>query len=99
LVAKLDGCRHLLDAGSMLPWLELKIRREVGLTTEGHEPTKVPDELYADPKNLRDQFIAEKINQGLSLSHISQALNVKVSAIDRVMRRLTETAATQQRVG
>lgn len=94
LLAKLDGSGHLLDAGSLLPWLELKIRREVGLQTEFGTPTAIPDDVFADPKNLRDQFIAEKIKEGFSLAHISQAMNVKISAIERALKRLTETGQT-----
>lgn len=87
LVARLDGSRHLLDVGSMLPWLELKLRRELGLSTDFAHPL-LPDDIYADPSDLRAAFIVEKVKEGFSLAHISQALNIKKANIERVIRQL-----------
>ncbi len=88
LIEKANGSTDLLETGSMLPWLELKIRKEFGLNTGYETSPQVADDLYADPKNLRDQFIAEKIKEGYSLAHISQSLNVKISAIEKAMQQM-----------
>lgn len=88
LIERANGSTDLLEIGSMLPWLELKIRKEFGLSTGYEMAPQVADNLYADPKNLRDQFIAEKIKEGYSLAHISQSLNVKISAIEKAMQRM-----------
>ncbi|KAB2752254.1 hypothetical protein [Brucella anthropi] len=88
LLERANGSTDLLEIGSMLPWLELKIRKEFGLSTGYEMSPQVADDLYADPKNLRDQFIAEKIKEGYSLAHISQSLNVKISAIEKAMQRM-----------
>lgn len=101
LIDRLEGEDDLLEVGSLLPWLELKIRKDIGLSISmpAKEQPILSDDVYADPKNLRDQFIVEKLKQGFSLPHISQALNVKISAIEKAIKKLTgenQVTATNQ---
>ncbi|WP_113154184.1 hypothetical protein [Nitratireductor sp. OM-1] len=42
------------------------------------------------PKELRNQFIAEKLVEGVSPSAISQALQIKRSAVERVSHKLSQ---------
>lgn len=80
LIEQLDGDTHLLTIGSLLPWLELKIRREiVGDETDLLEP---------EDMSLRDTIIAEKAREGIPTAEISQALNIRKTAVERVIGRL-----------
>lgn len=92
LIEKLDGESELLIVGSLFPWLEMQIRKDFGVPIT--EPTDKkafsPVEDWIAPKKLRDEFIAEKLQQGFSMQHISQALNIRVSAIEKAMAKLTE---------
>ena len=82
LLAALGGSRDAFEAGSMLPWIELRIRREVGVETEKAATN--------DTLSLRDRIILEKMREGVSPSDLSQALSLRRGAVDRVIARLTE---------
>ena len=105
LVAKLEGDNHLLTVGSLLPWLEMKIWREVaGIDVSqerhqdkepsadenaSHEKPDVADRAGSQKTDLRDRLIAEQAQAGVSLSAISQAFNIKRVAVERILGRLT----------
>ncbi|MBX8801574.1 hypothetical protein HBA92_12490 [Ochrobactrum sp. MR28] len=92
LLEKLDGEDDLLIVGSMFPWLEMKIRKDLGASiSELTDKEALPrEEGWAAPRSLRDEFIAEKLKQGFSVQYISQALNIRVSAIEKAMTKLAE---------
>lgn len=92
LIEKLDGESELLVVGSMFPWLEMQIRKDFGLSISGLADKKVSQSIedWSAPRNLRNEFIVEKLQQGFSLQHISQALNIRVSAIEKAMAKLAD---------
>jgi hypothetical protein len=83
IVDRLGGSDDPFEAGSLLPWAELLIRKEFG---------SLPQAMSAEPvspKSMRDQFIAEKHREGRTPSEISQALSLRQSTVLRTIDRLT----------
>ncbi len=86
IVDRLQDKADQIEAGSYLPWVEMKARKEL-------EPDPA-----ANPRNrpmlMRDQFIAESIRQGNAVGDIAQALGLSTVAVDRAIRRLSAKANT-----
>ncbi|WP_085025316.1 hypothetical protein [Ensifer aridi] len=82
LIAKLNeaGRFDLLTVGSLLPWLELRIRREV----MGAEAARDLGDT-----SLRDRLIVEQAKSGVSAADLSQAFNLRRGAVERIIARLT----------
>jgi len=81
VIRKLEGSRNPFEAGSLLPWIEMKIRADAAkLATQPHEPQ--------EDGSLRDRIIAENIAAGISTADLAQAMNIKRSAIERIVGRL-----------
>lgn len=80
--AQEDGSVDLLTIGSYLPWLELRIRREIGaeVVAPGQSDT-----------SFRDRLIVEQSQKGISPSDLSQAFGIKRASIERIICRLTAT--------
>lgn len=86
LMEKLDGVRDPFEAGSLLPWVEMAIRREIGIE---------PDHI--SPSWIRDEFILDSIKKGYSTADISQALGLRQKAVERAIGRLTISDADTQK--
>lgn len=88
LLGKLEeeGRNDLLTIGSYLPWLEMRIRRELGVATVDLETQPISDD---NGQSLRDRLIAEQADAGVSISQISQAFGLKRAAVERIIGRLT----------
>jgi len=84
IVERLNGDYDfdLLEADNLLPALELKIREELAIAVDQEQRTT--------PKTLREEIIAEKLRQGISIEQLSQAFHIRASAIRRVMEKLTQ---------
>lgn len=84
LIAKLkgEGKFDLLTVGSLLPWLELRIRSEV---------IGGKAEAEFDDTSLRDRLIVEQSKSGVSAAELSQAFNLRRGAVERIIARLTAT--------
>lgn len=83
LEAKMEGDNHLLTAGSLLPWLELKIWNEiagVNLASDGVTGEDIP---------LRDRLIKEQADAGVSATVLSNAFGIKRATVERIIGRLT----------
>lgn len=102
---------HLLSVGSLLPWLEMRIWREIaGIDlnpalagassrtdqTESHAEAG-ETEFAASPVHVQRAEMAKRlVEEGLSISQISQILNVKRSAVVRILDRLHQAPAVRQ---
>lgn len=89
-----EGEIDLLTIGSYLPWLEMRIRRDLGVAPTGEEvqtahPEENPD--THDNQSLRDRLIAEQVDAGVSVTEISQAFGIKRATVERIIGRLTAT--------
>ncbi|WP_275789668.1 hypothetical protein [Pararhizobium gei] len=60
----------------------------VGLESEGDTSPAAEEETATNPKQLRDDIIAEQLKAGVSEAEISQAIGVRKTAIERVKRKL-----------
>lgn len=83
IIDRLAGSDDPFEAGSLLPWAELLIRKEFG---------SLPQAISAEPvspKSMRDQVIAEMHREGRTPSEISQALSLRQSTVLRTIDRLT----------
>lgn len=94
LVAKAleEGPADLLTIGSYLPWLEMRIRRDLGVASSGEQaPSARSDEhpVNDDNQSLRNRLIAEQAEAGVSVSEISQAFGIKRATVERIIGRLT----------
>jgi hypothetical protein len=76
-----------LEAGSLLPWAEMAIRRELG-SDNGYAATI-----------LRDQLIAEQAAAGISPGQLSQAFNLRRDAIERIIGRLRASSSPLEQTG
>lgn len=54
--------------------------------------TEEQTERHPKAKALRDQFIAEKAREGVDAGEIAQAVNLKRSAVEKVIAQLTGSA-------
>lgn len=54
--------------------------------------TEEPAERHPKAKALRDQFIAEKAKEGVDAGEIAQAVNLKRSAVEKVIAQLSGAA-------
>ncbi len=81
LIRQLEGQLNSLEAGSLLPWLEMRIRSQLssGVTTAG----------MPKPVSIRDTVIAEQAMAGFTTNELSQAFNLKHETIERIVRRLS----------
>lgn len=80
VIRKLEGSRDPFEAGSLLPWIEMKIRADAAkLATRPRGPQE---------DSLRDRIIAENIAAGISTADLAQAMNIKRSTIERIAGRL-----------
>lgn len=77
-----EGKFDLLTVGSLLPWLELRIRSEV---------IGGKAEAEFDDTSLRDRLIVEQSKSGVSAAELSQAFNLRRGAVERIIARLTAT--------
>lgn len=91
LIEKLEGDDSRITAGSWLPWLEMKIRKDIGVIPAEREPEPL------SAKSLRDQIVAEKYREGRSPSEISQALSLRQSTVLRIIDRLKGTVEVSDR--
>lgn len=84
LNAKMEGGdNHLLTAGSLLPWLELKIWREVAGIDLAERDSVAGD------ASLRDRLLFQQAKAGVSPNDLSQAFGIKRAAVERIIARLT----------
>lgn len=89
-----EGDIDLLTIGSYLPWLEMRIRRDLGIAPPREEaPSTRPDEhpVNDDNQSLRNRLVAEQAEAGVSVSEISQAFGIKRATVERIIGRLTAT--------
>ncbi|MCF1470999.1 MULTISPECIES: hypothetical protein [Rhizobium/Agrobacterium group] len=77
VLSKMDDKTNELEAGSLLPWVEPIIRREL-LNEKPPAPTTM----------LRDNFILDSIESGYSTADIAQVLGLSRHAIDKAVYRL-----------
>ncbi|MBB4006225.1 hypothetical protein [Allorhizobium taibaishanense] len=85
---KMEDKTSEMEAGSLLPWIEAIIRREL-LNEKPSAPTTM----------LRDNFIFDSIESGYSTADIAQVLGLSRHAIDKAVYRLKRPihgATTQQ---
>lgn len=100
LGAKVRDWNDALEVGTHLPWLDSVIREEL-LHADKPEPLTAMEGLSAmrgrtsPTRTIRDQFIAQAHAEGFSSADISMALGLRQKAVERTIRRLTSTAATQ----
>lgn len=87
IMDRLQDKADQIEAGSYLPWVEVKARKELDPDT-AENPRK-------RPMLMRDQFIAESIRQGNAVGDIAQALGLSTVAVDRAIRRLSAKANTE----
>lgn len=94
LMARLEGETHLLDVGSLFPWLELTIRRDLGQAigrqddSEGDLPETLDMDVSKTTKQLRDELISHAMSSGQSATDIAQALNLRRVTVERMIGRL-----------
>ncbi|MBT9373436.1 hypothetical protein [Rhizobium sp. CSW-27] len=88
---KLGASRDQFEAGSLLPWIEMKIRRDAERVSATLEAGT------SDTISLRDQIISQKAREGISPADLSQAFNLRRSAIDRIIARLTDEPTVTKR--
>ncbi|MDR6667237.1 hypothetical protein [Rhizobium sp. 1399] len=81
VIRKLEGSRDPFEAGSLLPWIEMKIRADAA------KLAAQPIEANEDG-SLRDRIIADNIAAGISSADIAQAMNIKRSTVERIIGRL-----------
>jgi len=81
LVKELGSEASLIEAASLLPWIELRIRKALFGVEEGQPDD---DELVS----LRDRLIAEQSKGGVSPAELSQAFNIRRSIVERIIGRL-----------
>ncbi|MCM2438280.1 hypothetical protein HGO34_00950 [Agrobacterium vitis] len=74
---KMEDKTNEMEAGSLLPWIEAIIRREL-LNEKQPAPTTM----------LRDNFILDSIESGYSTADIAQVLGLSRHAIDKAVYRL-----------
>lgn len=89
LIRSLDGELNALEAGSMLPWLETRIRNKLSEQVKALQRPK--------PVSIRDAVIAEQAAAGFSVNELSQAFNLKQETIERIVRRLTDERTVAKR--
>lgn len=95
-----EGDIDLLTIGSYLPWLEMRIRRDLGVAPTGEEgqTARVEEHPVTDDNHpLRDRLIAEQAEAGVSVSEISQAFGIKRATVERIIGRLTATEADSRK--
>jgi len=90
---KLGASRDQFEAGSLLPWIEMKIRNDAG------ELAAALESGMADSLSLRDRIIAQEAKKGVSSADLSQAFNLKRAAIDRIIARLNDGSEDQRKAG
>ncbi|MBB4065699.1 hypothetical protein [Gellertiella hungarica] len=99
LLEKAGDDRHLLSVGSLLPWLEMKIWREIAdvdLTVPSaevpHAETGQLDhqaDFSASPVQAYRADTARRLfGEGHSVSQISQILRIERSAVERILDQL-----------
>jgi hypothetical protein len=74
---KMEDKTNEMEAGSLLPWIEAIIRREL-LTEKPSVPTTM----------LRDTFILDSIGSGYSTADVAQVLGLSRHAVDKAVYRL-----------
>ena len=97
MLGRLGDDRSLLEAGSLLPWLEMKIAREIAPDdAQAAGDTAKPDQ---SPVELRDRLIADQANRGISAADLSRAFNMRKAAIKKIIARLSEDVLLTDRAG
>lgn len=80
----------LLEAGSFLPWAELKIRDELAaLPRKENRTLEEVQSARSVATMLRDRFIIDAYNDGCSLADLSIALGWNQPSVQRTIDRLT----------
>jgi len=59
-----------------------------GLARLIHEGETTAHQRPEKARVLRDEFIAEKLRQGFSARQISQALNMRITVVERIITKL-----------
>lgn len=86
IMEQLENKGDRIEAGSYLPWAEMKIRQE--LTGEPSASTAT---------SLRDTLIAEHSEKGITVQELSQAFNLRRAAVERIIGRLSPSYEMQDR--
>lgn len=82
-----SGVGHLLDKEcSALEDIETAIRQEYKRFDE--EQANIAANAQPDPRDLRREFIASKVQEGVDAGDIANALNLKKETVEKVIRQL-----------
>lgn len=90
IMAQLDGDTHLISAGSLLPWAEMKLRRELDLANYESEAADEP----ATISRTRARLVKAGLQSGATARELSQALNMRLASVERLIATMTDEAGT-----
>lgn len=89
-----SGVGHLLDKEcSALENIEDAIRQEYRRFDE--EQANLAANAQPDPRDLRREFIASKVQEGVDAGDIANALNLKKETVEKVIRQLIGTTPVE----